>query len=128
MTFNEIKANIYRGDYRSAQTSHLTCKLLPKDHITDVDKSVRWNQEVVEELNKVLRKEIEAIHQENSKRTAQFNEDLLSAIKSEFNFSDKQCVLIKEHVLETSEAFSYVSIEFIEDVENTCQWLVEFNN
>lgn len=107
MDYKNITMDDMRYLIKDAQTMHNRynveairpdVKHVPKGYIFDEDKSVKWNKEQVEALNKKYDSAIKKYHEELQQGYKNFLEDLKQAIQNDYKFTEKQADVIMEHI------------------------------
>lgn len=73
-------------------------KHVPKGYIFDEDKSVKWNKEQVEALNKKYDMAIKKYHKDLRTGYENFWKDLKQAIQNDYNFTEAQAKVIMDHI------------------------------
>lgn len=121
MDYNDISSNIYEGVYSPKAKFPKTIKY-QDDYIIDENKSVKWNREEVEKLNKDRTVKLKEYRLAQSKSENRFIKDLeLYIINNGFN--EKQANLIAQRAWD--EGHSGGLHEVLVEAEDLIEFAVE---
>lgn len=121
-TINELKTAIFTGEFDPKFTHSI--KLLPKGHVIDEDKSVKWNHEEVERLNEIARAEIAERIETKRKLKVEMNDEIIKTFANEFNISEAKVALALSHARNISSG----TREILESLEETLELFNEMNS
>ena len=124
MTFEDVRKKQHDKHYATKELYTLTCKLKGYNTILDENKSVVWNREQVEVLNKPIREQIEQIHEYNANQHELFYNDLTEAAASEYSINKEQAQLILNHYRDTTD-YDYICRDFIDEYQKLVQVFVK---
>lgn len=121
-TINELKTAIFTGEFDPKFTNSI--KLLPKGHVIDEDKSVKWNHEEVERLNEIARAKIAERIETKRKLKVEMNDEIIKTFANEFNISEAKVALALSHARNISSSIR----EILESLEETLALFNEMNS
>lgn len=124
MTFEDVKQKVYDQEYKHKDTFCLSRKRLRHDTVIDENQTVKWNREEVARRNDALKVEIEEIHKENLKQTANFKCHLFEAANKEYRLNDNQCEMIYNKLMNEIDC-NYICCDFVEEFEDLCDFIYQ---
>lgn len=124
-SFKEIKNNI------TAYENSLEYPKKPEgyrkeNYVYDENKSVKWNREHREELEKEYEEKRDRYRKEDYDLELQFKEDMINATKKEFNLNEKQAELIFNRSWEEGHSDGYESV--VDEMIRRLVFIAEVND
>lgn len=122
MTMEEVKQKLNDGEYKTTCVPKF--RRYPVGYIFDENQSVVWNRKEVERCNEEYRREQENIRKEFAAKSVAFEEDVISSLQSDYNFSKARSVLIYREAYDRGHANGYYEVisqaeilaEFVEKI------------
>lgn len=118
----ELKEAIFAGEFDPKFTNPI--KILPKGHVMDEDKSVKWNHEEVERLNEIARSESAERNETKRKLRVKMNDEIIETFANEFNISEAKVALALSHARNISSG----TREILESLEEILELFNEMNS
>lgn len=124
-SFKEIKNNI------TAYENSLEYPKKPEgyrkeNYVYDENRSVKWNREHREELEKEYEEKRDRYRKEGYDLELQFKEDMINATKEEFNLNEKQAELIFNRSWEEGHSDGYESV--VDEMIRRLVFIAEVND
>jgi hypothetical protein len=96
-SLEEIQEAYNNGEYKTKLPYPSGKKLKPTDFI-DKSKSVTWNEEEIEKINKELDDAYKVYNADNNKLSNKLSTDVVAALMNEYNLNEEQAKLVEERV------------------------------
>jgi hypothetical protein len=127
MTIDDVKIRYNRGDYTASYPSDEDCVHYCEGYVFDDEKSVKWNRNERERLNKHADDAMTAYRARVADLSEKLSADIAAALVSEYNFTNKFARKLYNYVHDEHHSYMGDVFIYVSEVADLCSE-VEFNH